>query len=67
MKHGLSVPNAPDGAFERGTTISALVGVIMGFKPNWSILSHTMDMPDKPGIPYEVKVISAHRAPDLLF
>ena len=43
--------------------MSALVGVIMG----WSTLSHTVDMLEKLGIPHEVKVVSAHRTPDLLF
>jgi 5-(carboxyamino)imidazole ribonucleotide mutase len=51
----------------RGTLMSALVGVIMGSKSDWSTLSHTADMLDKLGIPYEVKVVSAHRTPDLLF
>ena len=47
--------------------MSALVGVIMGSKSDWSTLSHTVDMLDKLGIPHEVKVVSAHRTPDLLF
>ena len=41
--------------------MSALVGVIMGSKSDWSTLSHTADMLEKLGIPYEVKVVSAHR------
>ena len=47
--------------------MSALVGVIMGSKSDWSTLSHTADMLEKLGIPDEVKVVSAHRTPDLLF
>jgi 5-(carboxyamino)imidazole ribonucleotide mutase len=47
--------------------MSALVGVIMGSKSDWSTLSHTTEMLDRLGIPYEVKVVSAHRTPDLLF
>jgi len=47
--------------------MSALVGVIMGSKSDWSTLSHTVEMLDKLGIPHEVKVVSAHRTPDLLF
>lgn len=43
------------------------VGVIMGSRSDWSTLSHTADMLDKLGVPYEVKVVSAHRTPDLLF
>ncbi len=47
--------------------MSALVGVIMGSKSDWSTLCHTVEMLDKLGIPNEVKVVSAHRTPDLLF
>lgn len=47
--------------------MSALVGVIMGSKSDWSTLSHTVDMLEKLGIAHEVKVVSAHRTPDLLF
>ncbi|KNC14860.1 5-(carboxyamino)imidazole ribonucleotide mutase [Pseudomonas sp. RIT-PI-a] len=47
--------------------MSALVGVIMGSKSVWPTLSHTADMLEKLGIPFEVKVVSAHRTPDLLF
>ncbi|MET1076741.1 MAG: 5-(carboxyamino)imidazole ribonucleotide mutase [Pseudomonas sp.] len=47
--------------------MSALVGVIMGSKSDWSTLSHTADMLEQLGIPFEVQVVSAHRTPDLLF
>lgn len=47
--------------------MSALVGVIMGSKSDWATMSHTVDMLDQLGIPHEVKVVSAHRTPDLLF
>ncbi|WP_120997303.1 5-(carboxyamino)imidazole ribonucleotide mutase [Stutzerimonas urumqiensis] len=47
--------------------MSALVGVIMGSKSDWSTLSHTAEMLEKLGIPHEVTVVSAHRTPDLLF
>lgn len=47
--------------------MTALVGVIMGSKSDWSTLNHTTDMLEQLDIPYEVKVVSAHRTPDLLF
>ncbi len=47
--------------------MSARVGVIMGSKSDWATLSHTAEMLDKLGIDHEVKVVSAHRTPDLLF
>lgn len=47
--------------------MSALVGVIMGSKSDWATLCHTVDALEALNIPYEVKVVSAHRTPDLLF
>lgn len=47
--------------------MSALVGVIMGSKSDWSTMSHSIDMLETLGIAYEVQVVSAHRTPDLLF
>lgn len=44
-----------------------LVGVIMGSKSDWATMSHTQDYLNMLGIPHEVKVVSAHRTPDLLF
>lgn len=44
-----------------------LVGVIMGSKSDWETMSHCVEILDKLGIPNEVKVVSAHRTPDLLF
>ncbi len=44
-----------------------LVGVIMGSKSDWDVMKNCTDMLEKLVVPYEVKVISAHRAPDLLF
>src|SRR6266700_1361440 len=46
---------------------SPLVGIIMGSKSDWDTMSHTADTLEKMGVPFEVRVISAHRAPDLLF
>jgi len=44
-----------------------LVGVIMGSKSDWETLRHAADALDELGIAYEVRVVSAHRTPDLLF
>ena len=43
------------------------VGIIMGSKSDWPTMQHAADMLDKLGVAYEVKVVSAHRTPDLLF
>lgn len=47
--------------------MKALVGVIMGSKSDWETLQHGVDILEKLDIPHEVRVISAHRTPDLLF
>jgi 5-(carboxyamino)imidazole ribonucleotide mutase len=43
------------------------VGIIMGSKSDWPTMEHAANMLDELGVPYEVKVVSAHRTPDLLF
>ncbi len=47
--------------------MSALVGVIMGSKSDWPTMKNATDMLDEFGVTYEVKVVSAHRTPDLMF
>jgi len=44
-----------------------LVGVIMGSKSDWETLQHTAETLEALGVPHEVRVVSAHRTPDLLF
>lgn len=44
-----------------------LVGIIMGSKSDWETLGHAARTLDGLGVPYEVRVVSAHRTPDLLF
>ena len=44
-----------------------LVGLIMGSKSDWETMSHAAQMLESLGVPFEVRVVSAHRTPDLLF
>jgi 5-(carboxyamino)imidazole ribonucleotide mutase len=44
-----------------------LVGLIMGSTSDWSTLEHTANTLDALEVPYEIRVVSAHRTPDLLF
>jgi 5-(carboxyamino)imidazole ribonucleotide mutase len=44
-----------------------LVGVIMGSQSDWDTMSHAADTLTALGVPFEVRVVSAHRTPDLLF
>lgn len=46
--------------------VNPLVGIIMGSRSDWEIMSHAADLLDELGVPNEVRVLSAHRAPDLL-
>jgi 5-(carboxyamino)imidazole ribonucleotide mutase len=43
------------------------VGIIMGSKSDWSTMTHAAEMLDGLGVSFEVKIVSAHRTPDLLF
>jgi len=47
--------------------MTALVGVIMGSKSDWPTMKNAVEMLEEFGVPHEVKVISAHRTPDLMF
>lgn len=44
-----------------------LVGVIMGSRSDWETMRHAVDTLEELGIPFEVRVVSAHRTPDLLY
>ncbi len=44
-----------------------LVGLVMGSKSDWETMRHTDEMLAKLDIPAEVRVVSAHRTPDLLY
>ena len=43
------------------------VGVIMGSSSDWETMKHACDILDELQVPYEKKVVSAHRTPDLMF
>jgi 5-(carboxyamino)imidazole ribonucleotide mutase len=47
--------------------MQALVGIIMGSTSDWETLQHAAATLEKLGVPHEVRVVSAHRTPDLLF
>lgn len=46
---------------------AAVVGVIMGSQSDWETMKHACDVLEELGVPYEKKVVSAHRTPDLMF
>ena len=44
-----------------------LVGIIMGSRSDWGTMQHTTETLEELGIPYEARVLSAHRTPDQTF
>lgn len=43
------------------------VGLVMGSNSDWAVMERAAEMLDKLQIPYEARVVSAHRTPDLLY
>ncbi len=43
-----------------------LVGVVMGSNSDWPVMEKAVEQLEAFGIPYEARVVSAHRTPDLL-
>ena len=48
-------------------TAPPLVAIIMGSRSDWETMQHAADTLATLGIPFETRVVSAHRTPDLLF
>ncbi|MEY3338762.1 MAG: hypothetical protein RL245_1754, partial [Pseudomonadota bacterium] len=44
-----------------------VVGIVMGSRSDWETLRPAAETLEKLGVPHEVRVVSAHRTPDLLF
>ena len=47
--------------------MTQLVGIIMGSQSDWDTMRHAAETLTEFGVPHEVRVVSAHRTPDLLF
>lgn len=43
-----------------------VVGIVMGSNSDWPVMQKAVEQLEAFGIPYEAKVVSAHRTPDLL-
>jgi 5-(carboxyamino)imidazole ribonucleotide mutase len=48
-------------------TRAPLVGIIMGSTSDWETMEHSANALKEIGVPYETRVVSAHRTPDMLF
>ncbi len=53
-------PMPPDAA-------APLVGIIMGSRSDWATMRHAADTLGTLEIPFEIRVVSAHRTPDRLY
>ena len=62
-KSGISAHPSPQ---QSGNGI-VLVGIIMGSTSDWETMEHAANTLETLGVPYETRVVSAHRTPDLLF
>ncbi len=56
----MTAENLPNAA-------APLVGIVMGSRSDWDTMKPAADKLDELGVPYEVRVVSAHRTPDVLF
>ncbi|MFQ3683885.1 5-(carboxyamino)imidazole ribonucleotide mutase [Roseiflexus sp.] len=44
-----------------------LAGIIMGSMSDWETMRHAAQTLEELGVPFETRIVSAHRTPDLLF
>jgi 5-(carboxyamino)imidazole ribonucleotide mutase len=44
-----------------------LVGIVMGSRSDWETMQHAAARLEALGVPHEIRVVSAHRTPDVLF
>ncbi len=49
------------------STAAALVGVVMGSSSDWEVMQHAVAVLRQFQVPFEARVVSAHRMPDAMF
>ena len=49
------------------TNATPVVGIIMGSQSDWETMKNTAETLEKLGVPYETKIVSAHRTPKRLY
>jgi len=59
--------SAPTERASRVAGAAPLVGVVMGSRSDWETMQHAVAKLEALGVPHEVRVVSAHRTPDVLF
>jgi len=64
----MAATNASAGPLAGGAPVGdALIGIVMGSRSDWETMQHAAAKLDALGVPHEVRVVSAHRTPDVLF
>lgn len=48
-------------------TSQPLIGIIMGSQSDWPTMRHAAAVLDELGVPYETRIVSAHRTPERLY
>jgi len=67
-RHGVDSPLPAAGAAGWLRRMAKpLVGIIMGSTSDWETMQHAAAQLDALGVPYEQRVVSAHRTPELMF
>lgn len=61
----MSAPGSPDPT--PASAAPPLVGIVMGSRSDWETMQHAAAKLEALGVPHEVRVVSAHRTPDVLF
>lgn len=52
---------------DQGRNSASKVAVVMGSQSDWPVMKHAVEQLEAFAVPYEAKVVSAHRTPELLF
>ena len=64
---GSSIYNCLIPVRRRKLEMSAQIGIIMGSLSDWDTMRHASETLETLGVAHDVRVVSAHRTPDLLF
>lgn len=62
-----TTPASPDHTTHAHTAHAPLIGLVMGSNSDWDTMSHAAHILADFQIPYEARVVSAHRMPDDMF
>jgi 5-(carboxyamino)imidazole ribonucleotide mutase len=61
------MPAQLNSPIDSAPATTPLVGLVMGSRSDWETMQHAAQKLDALGVPHEVRVVSAHRTPDVLF